>query len=366
MSGARLSIERTGAGSVRVAGRDVASFAGCDYLGLAQDAEVKEALRAGVLEYGVSAGASRETTGNTRAHERLEQDLARFLGLEAVLLVPDGYLSNLVLAQGLRGQCGVALVDREAHVSVRDGLAAARIRSAEYATCDPRSAAVAAREADGQRFTIHTDGAYPVLGRIAPARELLDLLPGDGWLVVDDCHATGVLGARGRGSHEHHGIADARLVLTGTLSKALGCFGGFIAGSRERIDPLRRTSHAHVGSTPIPPALACAASAAIAVLERDGSRLARLRRNTERVRTLLRGLAIATHDLPLPVFAWQVPSAEAGRALHERLLALGVLVPHVLYPDALGSYFRLAVSAAHDDAAVDRLADALKAACESA
>jgi 7-keto-8-aminopelargonate synthetase-like enzyme len=354
-----LALEGAGAGTVRAGGRDLTAFAGCDYLGLAHDPEVAAALRAGLAEYGVSAGASRATTGNARAHEDLERDLTRFLGLEAALLVPDGYLSNLVLAQGIAPECPAALVDREAHVSVHDALAAAGIRAAPYAFCDARAAAEAARGLAGARCAIFTDGAFPVLQGVAPLPELLALLPRDGWLVVDDCHATGVLGARGRGTHEHFGLRDPRLVVTGTLSKALGCFGGFVAGPRALVELVRGRSRAFVGSTPVPPALARAASAAIAVLERGPERVERLRANVAAVRAALRRAGVAAHDLPLPVFAWKAAAPAEGRRVHEHLLARGVLVPHVTYPDGLGSYFRLAVSAAHDARAIARLESAL-------
>ncbi len=362
---AGFAVERAGSATAHVSGRDVAVFAGCDYLGLAHDPAVVDALARGLERYGVSAGASRATTGNATAHDELEHDLARFLGLEAALLVPDGYLSNLVLAQGIAAECRTALVDHEAHVSFHDALAAADVRVATYDTCAAPLAAVMAEELRPKPFAICTDGAYPVLRGIAPLRELLALVPRDGWLVVDDCHATGVLGSRGRGSHEHHAISDPRLVVTGTLSKALGCFGGFVAGSRALVERVRARSRAFAASTPIPPALALAGSAAVRILEKDGSRVAALQANVERVRAVLRNHDIHVHRLPLPVFAWKAASPDEGRRIHEHMLDLGILVPHVTYPDGLGSYFRLAVSAAHTETAIARLDAALQEALRS-
>ncbi len=359
---ARLAIERAVAGAVKVQGRELVLFAGCDYLGLAHAPEVRDALRSGLDRYGVSASGSRATTGNAVAHDELERDLARFLGLEAALLVPDGYLSNHVFLQGIVHARPHAIMDREAHVSMADALASSGLASRTYEFCSARSAREAAREAPNGPLVILTDGVYPVMRGIAPIRELLEVLPPHGWLVVDDCHGTGILGARGRGSHEHAGVADARLVVTGTLSKALGCFGGFVAGSRAVVDDVAARSRAFVGSTPIPPALAMAGSAAIAVLERDDSRLARLRGNLERVRDLLRRVGVDAHDLPLPVFAWKAPTPDHGDRAHRTLLDHGVLVPHVRYPDGLGSYFRLAVTAAHDEAAIAMLEKALPSA----
>ncbi|MBL8861875.1 MAG: aminotransferase class I/II-fold pyridoxal phosphate-dependent enzyme [Planctomycetes bacterium] len=363
---ARIALEGAAAARACIRGRDLVAFAGCDYLGLAHDSEVEAALRAGVERYGISASASRVTTGNAVAHEELERDLARFLGLEAALLVPDGYLASQILFQGLACRDPAVIVDREAHVSIRDALAASSIQGRDYEFCDARSAAESARATGSDALVVVTDGAYPVMRGIAPLAELLALVPQSGLLVVDDCHGTGVLGARGRGSHEHAGIVDPRLVLLGTLSKALGCFGGFVAGPRALIDEVVTRSRAFVGSTPIPPALALAACAAIAILERDASRIARLRANVERVRAVLHSAGIGTHDLPLPVFAWKARTPEAGERAHAALLERGVLVPHVRYPDGLGSYFRLAVSAAHDDTALARLAAALRPSLEVA
>lgn len=356
---ARLAIERASAGAVSVEGRELTVFAGCDYLGLAHAPEVRDALRSGLERYGVSASGSRATTGNAVVHDELERDLARFLGTETALLVPDGYLSNHVFLQGIAHTSPRAIVDREAHVSMSDALASSRISPRTYDSCDARSAREAVGDATDVPVLILTDGVYPVMRGIAPIRGLLDVLPTRGWLVVDDCHGTGVLGARGRGSHEHAGVTDPRLVVTGTLSKALGCFGGFVAGSRTIVDDVAARSRAFVGSTPIPPALAMAGSAAIALIERDGARLARLRANVERVRSLLRRVGIDAHDLPLPVFAWKASNADRGERMQRELIEHGVLIPHVKYPDGLGSYFRLAVSAAHDENAIARLEFAL-------
>ncbi len=344
----RLPIEAAAPARVVLAGRELVSWAGCDYLGYARDPLVRAAAAEGLSRYGLSSSGSRETTGNTLAHDAFEPRLAAFLGLEDAHLVPDGYLSNLCLLQGVAGEIRRALVDRECHVSVRDAVAACGLEVREYDLCDAASARAAARGwEDG--FHIVTDGCYPVMKGIAPLPELLALLPSDGHLVVDDCHGLGVLGARGAGTHEHRGVADPRLVVTGTLSKALGAFGGFVAGARAVVERVRTRSRAYAGSTPVPPACVMAAHAALEDLQ-DGARLSRLRANIVRTREVLRRVGLPAHELPLPVQAFTLPSHEAMESAYQRLLARGMLVPYVRYPDSLGGYFRLATSAAHEEA----------------
>ncbi|MDZ4773580.1 MAG: pyridoxal phosphate-dependent aminotransferase family protein [Planctomycetota bacterium] len=353
------AIEAATATTVRIDGRELVLFAGCDYLGLAHHPRVVAALERGLREFGVSSSGSRATTGNTSAHDDLERDLARFFGVESALLVPDGYLSNIVLAQALPDEIRTILVDEDSHVSVRDALVISKRDVHEYAFADAKSAREAARTHAPGVFAIFTDGVFPVLRALAPLRELLDVLPAGGMLVVDDCHGIGVLGERGRGSVEHARIVDSRVVVTGTLSKSLGCFGGFIAGSREHIERARSASRAFVGSTPIPPALARAASTALAVIDDEPLRRARLFEHASRLRVLFTRLAVPLSAVPLPVFALQLKPRVRMEHVHDELLARGILVPCVDYPDGLGGYLRIAVRADHTDAQVDALIEGL-------
>ena len=348
----RLPIEAAAPARATLQGRELVLWAGCDYLGLARDPLVQAAAQAGLVQYGLSTSGSRETTGNTCAHDELEPLLAAHLGLEAAHLVPDGYLSNLCLFQGLGSRVRRALVDKECHVSVRDALAACGIETRDYSLCSASAARDAAAGWDTD-YSIVTDGCYPVMKGIAPLPALLELLPANGYLIVDDCHGFGVLGAQGRGTHEHHRVHDPRLIINGTLSKALGAFGGFVAGPQSIIELVRQRSHAYAGSTPVPPACVLAAHAGLRELINTATlphgRLARLRANTERARAILRACGLAPHELPLPVFAFTLPTHDAMEQAYQRLLQLGMLVPYIHYPDSLGGYFRLAVSAAHTE-----------------
>lgn len=350
-------LERLSATRVRLAGRELVAFAGCDYLGLAHHPEVIAALQREAARSGVSAGASPTTTGRHPAHAELEHALARFLGVEAVLLTADGYLSNLVAAQALAPECPRALVDRESHVSVRDAVRATGVELAEYADLP----ALRALLASGQPSAIFTDGVFPSQRRRADVAELVRLLEGGARaLVVDDCHGLGVHGPGGRGSCAGH--AHANLLVTGTLSKALGSFGGFVAGSHAWIESARTRSHAYAGATPIPPALARAALAALNVLAREPERVARLHAHAAKLRARLAPLGVSVSTFENPVFAIARATPAATAALHEKLAAQGLLVPHVRYPDGLGDYLRLALCSEHTTDEVERLASALERA----
>jgi 8-amino-7-oxononanoate synthase len=359
-----LALERTSATTVRTRGRELVAFAGCDYLGLAHHPEVIAAVREETGRHGLSAGASPTTTGRSPAHEQLEQELARFLDVEGALLVADGYLSNLVAAQALGRSAGArwSITSAMSACATRCRPRSWRSRSMRSSrACAPRSRAV-----PRGRRRCSTDGVFPAQRRLARVRELAQLLEqGARALVVDDCHGLGVLGPGGRGACAAQGVAHERLLITGTLSKALGGFGGFVAGRRAWLEAAIRGSRAFAGATPIPPALACAGSAALRILVREPARVERLRAHGAWLRARLAPLGFALPDFDVPVLALARATPEATQALHERLLARGLLVPHVHYPDGLGGYLRLALCSEHRAEDLERLASELTRACSA-
>ena len=364
MSPDRLQVESARGPAVVIGGRELRAFAGCDYLGLSCHPRVLAALRTSLEHDGLSPGGSRLTSGNRRVHEELEAALASFVGMEAALLAPAGYLANLFVAQMLASTHRSALFARDSHVSMRDALGAASIAVREFGNVEDARRVVKSELAGP--LAILTDGVFPARKRIAPLTDLLALVARldvrEATLVVDDCHGLGVLGARGRGTLEHFGLSDPRIVLTGTLSKSLGVFGGFVAGRRELIERIAARSQAFAGSTPLPAAMAHAALAALNVLASEPEHLTRLRSHIGQTRERLRALGLSVHDLPLPVFALALESPKRCRAVHEELLAQGLLVPYVEYPDGLGGYLRLALSAAHTEEDLARLFAALQKA----
>jgi len=363
---ASLPFTRSSASSLTQDGVERIHFGGCGYLGLGHHPRVRKALIEALGRYGLGVAASRETSGNAREHELCEEEIAESLGVEAALLCPGGSLANLALAEAFEGDVRLALIDERAHPSLFGAARAAGIETMVYPHLDAaRAARLAAAHAE-RGVAILTDGVFPGLGTLAPLPELLRGLPERGWLCVDDAHGFGVLGERGRGSLEHHGVADGRVAVTLSLAKSLSCHGGAVAGSRELVERVRARSALWRTSTPIPPALAAAARAALRVLAEEPQLRAALARNRARIASTLAGLGIAVPTEPLPVFAFALDPPERMAALHEELSSQGLLVPLVDYPGGPardgGPWFRLAVSAAHTEDQVERLCAALQRA----
>ncbi|MFN0059770.1 MAG: aminotransferase class I/II-fold pyridoxal phosphate-dependent enzyme [Planctomycetota bacterium] len=353
--------------SVSIDGETLLGFAGCDYLGLSQHPEVIARFTSALATWGVSSSAARATSGNTLAHEHLETQLAAFLGYDSVALLPEGFLANCALIESLRGDHDIALVDAAAHPSL---FAAIRMSSMPCDTFAHAQLAVLATKLEEharRRPLVVTDGVFPGNGAVADVRALLARLPRDARLLVDDCHGVGILGARGAGTIEHHGVGgDARLVLTGTLSKALGCYGGFVAAPAALIERLRAVSTCYLTTTPLPPAVCEAADTALSILRRHELQREReplratLARNVAAVRELFGKLSLPLSRAALPFFAITPPSVADTTALAARLRHRGVFVPVVEYPGGPQPiYLRLTVTALHTLEEIERLAEAL-------
>lgn len=352
----RLAIQASSATRVVLDERELLYFGGCGYLGLAHHPRVVAALAEGAQRFGASAGASRETTGNCVAYDQLEHELARRIGVPEVVLTPEGYTANFVAAQALASERRVALIDSHSHPSLVDAAYAARLEVHTWAHGELELLERLLAQ-HGERAVVMSDGVFPSRGEIAPVRELAQMAGAlDAALLIDDCHGTGVVGGGGRGSLEHAGVRDDHVVLTSTLSKALGCYGGLVAGASSLAATAREHSQAYIGSTPPPPALAHAALTALSLAYDEPARLARLRRNCARVRDGFQALGLPTPREDLPVFAFALHEADAMVALHEQLRRAGLFAPYVRY---LGSppsgNFRIVVNAEHSDDDLERL-----------
>ena len=361
----RLAVESSTARTIVIDGRQYLFFGGCGYLALAHEPRVLAALSQGAARYGVSSGAARETTGNVCDHEALEREIAAALELEDALLLPEGATANLALGESLDSEFSSAIADAESHPTLLHAARTSGIPLSTYGDDDAALRAIAASTGD---VVVWTDGVFPSAGRMAPLAKLLGALPlGRGLLVVDDCHGFGVLGKRGRGSVEAAGIFDARVVVTGTLSKALGTYGGFVAGTRERIANVRSRSAVYAGTTPLAPPLTSAARAALAILVGEPARLATYRSLVSAFRSRLALLRVPMKDMEFPVCAFELAPAARMRQVHEACLREGVFLPLIRYAGAgPDGFFRIVWNAAHTPADLERLVVVLGRALESA
>jgi len=356
-------LEATTASTARIDGRELIVFGGCNYLGLAQHSRVLDAARDALGRFGLSASASRETTGNAAVHSELEAAMAAYCGFGSGLLVPDGYIANLAAVQGLTA-LGVrhAAIDERAHASLFD---AARMGGLEIGTYGHLDAGHAGRLIGGfdGPAAVLTDSVFAADGVVAPLPGLVGALRGEDRIVVDDCHGFCVLGDRGRGAVDAAGLDDGRIVMTTTLAKGLGCGGGMVLSGAETIRSARTHSTAYVCTTPVSPALAGGALEALRLMASEAGLFERLRMNASRVAAVLGEAGLGEHDADVPVFAFTAGDADAMQALHRAAWDAGVWMPLVAYPGGPAPvYFRLAVTASHTAGQIERLGDVLRAA----
>ena len=344
-------------------GRQVLSFCSNDYLGLANHPEVIAALRRGADAYGVGAGAAHLINGHSRAHHALEEELAAFTGRERALLFSTGYMANLGVITALLGKTDAVFEDRLNHASLIDAgrLCGARLR--RYRHADPSSLdGLLDRHPRGRRLIV-TDGVFSMDGDLAPLPALAATASArDAWLMVDDAHGLGVLGREGRGSLDHFGVgAHEAPVLMGTLGKAFGTSGAFVAGSEALIETLIQQARTYVYTTALPPALAEATRASLRLLQHGDERRERLASLIRRFRhgADQLGLHLMTSETPIqPIVMGAVARAVA---VSEALLQRGILVTAIRPPTvpAGSARLRVTLSAAHSEAQVDRLLEAL-------
>lgn len=348
---------------------EVLVFCSNDYLGLASHPEVIEAGHEGLRRYGAGTASVRFICGTMECHRQLEDRIAKFLGAEAALTYVSCWNANAGVIPTIVEPGDAILSDELNHASIIDAgrLAHKQVTRLVYRHSDMAELRTKLEQVSASPVKlVVTDGVFSMEGDVAPLDELVAVCRQHGaTLVVDDSHAVGVLGAGGRGTHEHFklpGCAPQGVdIFTGTLGKALGgAAGGYVAGPRDVIDYLIQRSRPQLFSNALPPTVACSALKAIEILEREPARLAKLRANVERMRTGLRGLGYDVLESPtaiLPIIVGE--TAEAIR-LSEQLLKRGVFVIGFGFPVVPEGKARLRVqmSAAHSEAQIDRALEA--------
>jgi len=347
---------------VLLGARRLSYFSGCDYFRLASHPEVMAAFEAGARRYGLNVAASRLTTGNHRLYLKLEKRLARFFGAESALVVPTGYVANLIAAQAMAGDFTHALLDEAAHFSLAD---AARFLGCPLVRFRHRDAGdlarVVRRCGRGAKVLVLTDGMFSRDGSAAPLADYLEVLPKEAVVLVDDAHGAGVLGRTGQGALEHAGVPrQRRLIQTITLSKAFGTYGGAIVGAAAFRQRVLDRSALFMGSTPPPLPVANAALRSITILAADQGLRRRLVRNQCYLKEGLRQAGWPVQMTPGPIASLLPESKNRTARLGQALLAARIYPPLIKYPGspAQGG-FRFAISSEHTREQLDAVIEAV-------
>jgi 8-amino-7-oxononanoate synthase len=349
---------------VRVDGENLLAFCSNDYLGLANDARVIAALQAGAQRYGAGSGASHLVTGHSVPHHALEAELAAFVGAERALLFSTGYMANLGVASALLDRHATVFEDKLNHASLIDAarLSGAPVQRYAHGDLARLEALLGAAASAG---LILTDGVFSMDGDVADVVRLAGLAQRHAaWLLVDDAHGLGVLGAHGRGTLEHFGLRpQSPLILLGTLGKAFGTFGAFIAGDDELIEYLIQQARTYIYTTALPPAVAEATRASLRIVQEEGWRREVLNARIAQFRAGARQLGHTLLDSSTPIQALILGEAQAAVAASEALRARGILVPAIRPPTvpAGSARLRITFSAQHSQQQVERLLAALAA-----
>ena len=350
---------------IRVDGRDLLNFCSNDYLGLAADRRVGEAFKAGIDRWGVGAGASHLVCGHSAVHHELEEALAAFTGRPRALLYANGYAANLGVINALLGRGDAVFEDRLNHASLLDGGWISRAEFHWYRHADAAQLADKLVRLAGQhqRSLVVSDGTFSMDGDLCPLDELIRVArTASAWLMIDDAHGFGVHGAGGVGLVDpgRYGTDDVP-VLIGTLGKAFGTFGAFVAGEEALIETLIQRSRNYIFTTALPPAVAAATLASLALLRSEDWRREHLRDLIARFRSGAGqlGLQLLPSDTPIqPLLMGEPGRALAlSRALESRGLLVGAIRPPTVPKGT--SRLRITLTAAHTPADVDRLLGAL-------
>jgi 8-amino-7-oxononanoate synthase len=348
---------------IRIDGRTLLNFCSNDYLGLASHPALIAALDEGAARYGVGSGAAHLINGHSAAHHALEEELADFVGRPRALLFSTGYMANLGTIAALMGRDDLIVEDRLNHASLIDGARFSGARVRRYRHRDTEHARELLGTTERGARLIVTDGVFSMDGDLAPIARLSALAKeSSADVLVDDAHGLGVIGATGRGTLEVLGATPRDVpILIGTLGKAFGTFGAFVAGDGELIEYLIQSARSYIYTTALPPAIAHATLASLRLVREDGWRRDRLQSLVARFRAGARQLGLLLHDSSTPIQPILVHDAARALAMSAALAERGILIQPIRPPTVPDGQARLRVtfSAAHEAHDVDQLLDAL-------
>lgn len=366
----RQRFAREGAQGPRIVveGREYLAFCSNDYLGLANHPRIVEAAVDAALRHGIGQGASHLLGGHSAAHEHLESALAEFVRMPRALLFSSGYQANIGAITALAGPGDAVFSDALNHASLIDGMRLSRAQVVRYPHADVDFLSQAIAASSGKTKLVVTDSVFSMDGDMAPIPALLDLCERhDALLLLDDAHGFGIVGAEGRGSAAHFGLRSPRIVYVGTLGKAAGVSGAFVAGTAEVVEIVLQRARTYIYTTAAPAMLAAAVEASLQLIRKEEWRREHLRKLIAALKQSLRDAEteLIPSDTPIqPLVLGSNPRAlGASAALRER----GILVPAIRPPTVPEgtARLRISLSAAHREQDVSRLATALREVCRS-
>lgn len=329
-----------------VNGKECILLSSNNYLGLTEHPELKAAAKEAVELWGTGSGGSRLITGNMRLHEELEETIARFKGTEAAIVFNTGYMANMGAITALVGRDDIIFSDELNHASIIDGCRLSQAKTIIYPHKDTGVLEeLLEQNRNYRRIFIITDGVFSMDGDLAPLPRLVELAEKyNAWLMVDDAHATGVMGSRGAGTAEHFGLEGRIPIQIGTLSKAIGSAGGFVAGSNDLIDYLRNKARSFIYSTALPPSEIAVALAAFRVLQTNPQIRENLHLNADYLRSGLKKISFTILTEESPIIPVLIGDANKTMQMAQQLLTLGVFAPGIRPPTVPPGMSRLRVT----------------------
>ena len=347
---------------VKLAGDWLINFASNDYLGLAGDDRLIQAAIAATKEFGTGTTGSRLVGGHRQLHRQLEQAIANLKQTEDALVFSSGYLANLGAIGAIVGKRDLILSDKYNHSSLKNGATLSGAQTVEYDHCNVEDLKAKLEQHRGsyRKCVIVTDSVFSMDGDLCPLPQLLDLARQFNCMVlVDEAHATGVFGASGAGCVEHFGCTGETLIQVGTLSKALGSLGGYVAGSAALIDFLCNRAQTWIYTTGLTPADTAAALEAVKIVQQEPDRRDRLQQNIETLKYCANKSQVPISNSLSPIFSFLLKDAATALVASSQLKEMGIFAPAIRPPTVSVSRIRISLMATHELAHLQQLVEAL-------
>ena len=330
---------------IKIDGKDYLLLSSNSYLGLCNDTRLKQAALDAIEKYGVASGGSRLTTGSYEIHQKLEEEIAAFKGTEAALLFNTGYMANVGTISSIAGKDWVIFSDRLNHASIIDGCRLSRAEIVVYDHCDTKDLARKVQGYPERQALIVTDGLFSVDGDIAPLPAIVEIAKKNNiLLMVDDAHATGVLGPHGGGTADYFGLSGQIDIQMGTLSKALASEGGFIAGEKSLIDYLVNTARSFIFSTALSPAMIAISLKALEIVRTEPERRQTLRANAVWFRKELGAAGFDVAENEAPIISIIIGAPDLAITFSNRLMEHNIFVSAIRPPTVPPGTSRLRIT----------------------